>query len=391
MRKFQICVRILVTQGGTKVLIDYGKMAYIKINQLEKRIETLEKDLAKSVYNTLFFDFTTPEKLTNFDKSVKFISNGDTAVKVEILISIPSSTRLQYQVKHNESLIKSGYCQSLESVITFDLGAHNGENTLELIISSQVELEFNYLKLTLGGQIDYHSQKRKLSLSTTTYSDYVAYQNGDFATVYSYYSGSLVNVLEYSGILDISLLGFDGNKLYIGLVNENNELKIETLTERGERYASGQTLAKNVSSVCGYLNENGVSVVFSKAGEIMLGNYQIGSEFAYEKTGRRGLLVSADSDVLGAYVVHGDYRPTKLVDGFATYVLEKGENYHITKTYGGYAIRYGAGGRLYKQEINGGVLNPVKLSTYDEIIRLCDGKYIKRVRDVLTVGKEENV
>ncbi len=372
------------------MLIDYGKRAYIKISELEKRVNKLEEKIEKSTYNTLFFDLTTPEKFTRFDKSVKFISNGDAVVKGEISISLPSNIYLNYQIKFQNIIVKSGMASAYESVITFDVGANDGENVLEIIISSSTEFEFSLIKITLGGKIDYFSQKRKLSLSTTGHSDYVIYQNGDFATLYLYSLNSLVKILDYNDVFDVSLLGFDGEKLYIAVVSSDNKLRFETLTKDGEHVLNDTSLVNNVSSVCGYLVENVVKVIFSKAGEIMTGNLINGS-FNFEKTGRKGALVTADSDVVDCFVIYGDYKPTKFVDYSATYVLEKGENYHIVKTESGYLIFFKISDRLYKQEISSGVQKPSKLTPCDEMIRLYDGKYIKRVRDALMVGIEENV
>ncbi len=377
-------------QGGINVLIDYGKRAYIKLNELEKRLISLEKKLEKSAYTTLFFDLTTDESRNSFIKNVKFLSKGDSVVKAELFITLGSLVYLNYQVKLNGKIIKSGTTSTLESVIAFDVGSIEGENSLELSLSSSTNFKFDNLKLTLGGQVEYYLQKRKLSLSTTTYSDYIIYQNGDLATLYYYADGNLSKVIDYNEVFDVSLLGFDGIKLYIGIVNKLNELKIEALDVYGERECS-ITLDKNVSSVCGYLNENGVTVIYSKAGDILMANYQSNGSFFSEKTGRRGALVTCDSDAYQVYVVYGDYKPTKLVDYFATYVLDKGENYHVIKTDGGYIVRYALDGRLYEQEVTNVTKKSINLSSCDEILRLNDGKYIKRVRDVLSVGKEEDV
>ncbi len=372
------------------MVIDYGKRAYIKLSELEKRLASLEKKLEKSAYTTLFFDLTAGESASSFIKNLKFLSKGDSVVKAELFITLNSLVYLNYQVKLNGKLIKSGTTSTLESVIAFDVGAIDGENSLEIMLSSSANFKFDNLKLTLGGQVEYYLQKRKLSLSTTTYSDYIIYQNGNLATLFYYEDGNLSKMLELSEIFDVSLLGFDGIKLYVGVVNKVNELKIETIDVYGERESS-IALDKNVSSVCGYLNENGVTVIYSKAGDILMANYRSNGSFFSEKTGRRGALVTCDSDTYQVYVVYGDYKPTKLVDYYATYVLDKGENYHVIKTDGGYIVRYALDGRLYEQEVTSVTKKPTMLSSCDEMVRLNDGKYLKRVRDVLTVGKEEDV
>lgn len=373
------------------MLIDYGKRAYLKMSELEKRIEKIEKEIEKSTYNTLVFDLSSPENAINFYKGVKFLAKGDNQLKGELIITINSSANANYQIKLNGAVVKIGKISGSENVISFDLAVYDGENLIELDFSSSVAFSFSVLKITLIGQIEYLSQKRKLSLASTTFSDYIIYQNGNFATLYNYSLSSLVKVFDYDDVLDVSLLGYVNEILYIGIVNKENILTLETLSLGGDVYKDGVVLSKNVSSVCGYASGNGVKIVFSKAGEVMQGDYVLGDAFTYQKTGRRGAFVTADADVYGAYVIYGDYKPCKLVDYTATYVLEKGDNYHIAKLNENYIIRYAKEERLYKQEINGVTVNPIKLSACNEIIRLYDGKYIKRVRDVLTIGKEENV
>lgn len=373
------------------MLIDYGKMAYVKINELNKRIEKLEKQVNKSTYNTLVFDLTPPEKGYAFDKVIKFLSNGDGVVKGELTVSIPESASVTYQIIFQNKTVKMGSVTAIESVITFELSANDGENEVDLKFSSTEDLKFDGLKVTLGGQVEYLSQKRKLSLSTTTFSDYIIYLNADVATLYEYSLGSLVKVCDYFNVLDVSLLGYANQQLYVAVISEENELSFETISSDGERVKNPNVTIKNVSSIYGYVSDSGINVVFSKAGNILVGEYGYDGTFNYQKTGRRGAFVTGDSDVLGVYIIYGEYKPTKLVDYSATYVLEKGENYHVAVFNDEIVVRFNYGGRLYKQTLNGGLSKPVKLSACDEIIRLYDGKYVKRVRDVLTVGKEEDV
>lgn len=371
------------------MLIDYGKRAYIKLGELEKRIVQLENQIKKTAYNTLFFDLTTPEIITKLNKSVKFLSNGDSLVKGEVFLGVPQGAFVNYQISCKGLVIKYGKTSSLENIITFDFAVEDGINSLDFTFYSSVEFEFNSIKITLGGQIDYYNQKRKLSLATTGYSDYIIYQYGDSATLYDYGLDGLVKVTEFNGVYDISLLGFSNEKLYVAVIDDKNALTIQTLDISKDTISKSSVLSKNVSSVCGYISQDRVKVIFSKTGEIMVGEYSFNQTFSFEKSGRRGDKVTADSSVIDAYVIYGDYKPTKFVEYFATYVLNKGENYHVIKDGDAYLIYYGLDGWLYKQTVNGNVSKPIKLSACDEILKLHDGKYIKRVRDVLTVENED--
>ncbi len=70
----------------------------------------------------------------------------------------------------------------------------------------------------------------------------------------------------------------------------------------------------------------------------------------------------------------------------STYVINKGENYHVKRHFDGYEIIMSSDGKLLSQTVHDKVGDLLKLEFCDEEVTLFDGKILKRVRDKLTIG-----
>ena len=71
----------------------------------------------------------------------------------------------------------------------------------------------------------------------------------------------------------------------------------------------------------------------------------------------------------------------------STFVISKGENYHLKKESDGYEITISNDGKLLRQTVYGKVSEVLKLEFCDEAVTLFDGKILRRVRDKLTIGE----
>lgn len=72
----------------------------------------------------------------------------------------------------------------------------------------------------------------------------------------------------------------------------------------------------------------------------------------------------------------------------ATYVIEKGENYHFVKTENGYEITYSNENKLFSQEITNLPNTPKSIDFFDEKITLYDGKKLTRIKDLISFSEE---
>ena len=72
----------------------------------------------------------------------------------------------------------------------------------------------------------------------------------------------------------------------------------------------------------------------------------------------------------------------------ATYVIEKGENYHFVKTENCYEITYSNENKLFSQEITNLPNTPKSIGFFDEKITLYDGKKLTRIKDLISFSEE---
>ena len=365
--------------------LDYGKRAYIKVTELEKRLDDFINSLAKNTVKTLTFNLSTPEIKATNERIFKF--NALTDGVVSLKISIPStSSNCYFELYHNGVEIKSGSTGGNAFDFELSLDSYQGENEISLILRCGMPVSTSGLTATAVGTIDYIKAKRRLSVTSVNEVSYVAYLDSGYYTLYSYTQGVIKEIMRSSAI-DVCVLGYVSNELYIATIEEDNGLRITYYDLDSSVSLTTTPIVKGVSSVCGYISNNAITVIFVKTGEVFIGEYIKNEPFSYRSTYRRGSEVFADANSPDAYVIFDGFKPTKFVDFSATYVLQKGENYHVSKINGGYNVTFSQGGKQYMQTVYDRVLNVEALGFYDEFVTLADGKTIKRVRENLTIGE----
>ncbi len=69
--------------------------------------------------------------------------------------------------------------------------------------------------------------------------------------------------------------------------------------------------------------------------------------------------------------------------------LKFGDKYHLTKEGDNYAIEFSDGNKIFSQTISGNQASPFITVDYcEERVKLFNGKYLLRSRDVLSIKKE---
>ncbi len=71
-----------------------------------------------------------------------------------------------------------------------------------------------------------------------------------------------------------------------------------------------------------------------------------------------------------------------------TYVLDKGNNYHIIKVDEGYVLNFNNENKLLSQRVKDVPETVETIAFCDEKIPLVDGKYLIRVRDSLIISED---
>ena len=71
-------------------------------------------------------------------------------------------------------------------------------------------------------------------------------------------------------------------------------------------------------------------------------------------------------------------------------VFLNGNNFHIEKSENNYTIYYHDNGICYKVEVVDKIISqPVKMGEFEEIIKLKDNRYVKRVNDLILISEGE--
>ncbi len=71
-------------------------------------------------------------------------------------------------------------------------------------------------------------------------------------------------------------------------------------------------------------------------------------------------------------------------------VFLNGNNFHIEKLEDKLMVYYENNGSCYKVEVvDKEISEPIKIGEFEEIIKLKDGRYIKRVNDLIVISKGE--
>ena len=70
-------------------------------------------------------------------------------------------------------------------------------------------------------------------------------------------------------------------------------------------------------------------------------------------------------------------------------VFLNGKNFHIEKSGEKLIIYYEDNGSCFKVEVlDKQISEPIKIGEFEEIIKLSDGRYVKRVNDLIVIVKE---
>ena len=293
---------------------DYGKIAYAKVLELENRVKELKTALENSTVNLLSFDLTTPETRAVFNKKAYFLCKEDGNLVVSLEVKASVSSLIYYQAIVNGKIIKSSSFSGGELKLNFECGISKGDGLIQINISCAERFKIDNFHLSLSGKIKYFESERRVSYVNLNNESFVSYLNGQNAVLYRYETGfQLESHYQLGEVKDACIAGYVNDRLYMLFINLKNELKVlvyDPIEYFGEIYSLD---VSGVTSVCGYPYLDGVKVVFTKKGEVCLGDYVVSTKFTYERTKRRGAKVTCDSNSIGAYVISDGFKASKLI------------------------------------------------------------------------------
>lgn len=364
---------------------DYGKIAYYKVLELENKLKNIEEKIKQTKYQNLTFSLPFLETKSVFSRRFSFDAIIDTIVNFSLYFKPSYTQNIEYEILLNGTIIKSGTFSNSENALEFDNLAISGLNTVIINLNGENSFFIKELNVTVSGNITYSNVHRRVSSLTLSDCNYILTINENQFEIYKYTSdGGLKSLYRRNGILDCHLSAIINDKLYVLYIDLEFNLYCFTYQPSvgGTFYDLG---ISGVTSVCGYKLDNGVRVYLSKANYVHVGTFIAGEKFEIEKTNRRGAKVTCEGDIQGVYLISDAYKFSKLITSSATFVVEKGENYHY-KTYDiGFRVYYKNSNQVYYQDIQEYVNSPKVFKFCDEVIKLYDNKFLVRVRENLTI------
>ena len=165
---------------------DYGKKAYLKVLELEKRVDKIDKELSSNTHSSLLFDLATPEMLAKYNKSVNFCAINDCVSKIDINIKCSVESEITYKIYIDSNVIKSGSFTGGKDSFSIEAPLQKGTAKLSFEFDSEVHFSFSVLSISVSGLVKYLNVDRRLSCIEYSGKNYITYLNEGVLNFYSY-------------------------------------------------------------------------------------------------------------------------------------------------------------------------------------------------------------
>lgn len=299
------------------VVNDYGKRAYVKLCDLENRIEKLENFAIETAYSEIFFNFNEGVENTNFTRSFKVLAlkEGRYTIDGSVQTNLFSLNGVLVKIYVGEVLAGSFINNTdIELPYVFEVVFSKGVNVIRIELSAETKFTVKEFNLKVRGYVSYVESKNSLSHTLYNGVDYTLQFLDEKALLFTYTpSTGLVLVNTFYNLLESSILGVDSNNIYILAITKERTLKIISYNYTTLEITEISLQVNNVLSACGFSVDGGFKIYFSILNEVYVGNYYFDSEFNYTSTGRKGVKLYADSDTLNTIIVVDAFNNAKLV------------------------------------------------------------------------------
>lgn len=299
------------------VIDDYGKRSYIKILELEKRLEKIENETTELKVNSLNFNFEDLKSENYKEKEFSFIAHKQGRYVVDGIIHTDLLTLSGVNVKILVNGVEAtNFINNIdvELPFSFETAFVKGENKILIKLSAQENFSLFNLKINLTGFIDYIVKNNRLSTFKSSNCDYVLHLSGNEGMLMTYnFSTGLVHTATFSSVKDMVLLGEDNDNIDILYTDLNNNLKLKKIDLQGTVKSDILLNVKNVSSIASSKIDGGFKIYFSALAEIFEGEYFFNGEFSYRSTGRKGIKVYADCDTPNCYIIVDRFNNAKFI------------------------------------------------------------------------------
>ena len=278
-------------------ITDYGRLAYNKLTELNKRIEALEKASVNAVYNKLLYGFS--DTLVSggvFETKFKFSCTRDKGLKITFSAQTSDENGLERYVKatlNGTEIINSdfgGFHDLLYEVSAF---CEKGDASLTVKISCGGSFRIKTLAVTVAGYAEYKTADDYVSCAEFTDKTVIMLKDYNSAYLFEYKDGAAGIKTLVSDVIKGGICKINNDYLAFARINGGGELYYEKYTASGFLLAGSVKLSGKAAGAAIIQNGNSAQVFAVIGGRIKRFNVSEDFSFSVEITGYEAKEISA--------------------------------------------------------------------------------------------------
>lgn len=296
---------------------EYGKIAYLKMLELEKELSTLKNSLNKKTSNELHFVSENDDNNSQ-EYSKTFILNVIESGKYNFHGIIKNDFESENVILVNfylngQLVLTKNISDILENEYTFDALCESGKNELIVTFSGQNVFSLKYISVSLTR---YESDGVYHRLSKIEYDgqEYLLNVNANIATIYKINeSDQLVEILSFN-CKDAQLCYATSTIIRLVYIDENSNLCLKLVEIYSNNVIDEPLNIGGVISVACYKKGDILRLIYTRFSQVYYCDYDVSlGIFSITKTTKKGNIVYSEPKVAGVYLIVDFTSKTKLV------------------------------------------------------------------------------
>ncbi len=295
---------------------DYGKIAYLKIVELEKQLSKLQETITIQNNSSMYFISENDNNNTAvYEKTFVFNSKNSGKYSIDGIINaeIETGTLLFIDIYLDDCFMDTrviGMNDDLE--YSLNLLIKKGKNSL--IFKFRSDTVFNVKKITAN----IHKSENSNTFNRITK---IPKENGDYVLIVKdkYANLQIIDNGEREAITiskftlkDGIILYHDSDYIYVSYISSNYELFLRKINKETYEYTDENLKVNGVNSVAGYYKDGNLVIIFVKFNQVHIGKYNF-STFTYENVGQIANRVYTEPSISDLYIITNSQDKTKLI------------------------------------------------------------------------------
>ena len=326
------------------------------VNKLDRQVKNNYKN--SIIFESSFNDYKFYFKVINSCQGyVEIVVNGE-ETNVEILLNdLPLFTG---KIKKS----KIFYC-----------GFYVGENKIVVNVDN---CEY-YLKI--HGNVEYLTEKSSLSVANFIENNVLAYFNGYSVMFFLESNSSLQLLNSVEKVISGSIIGVNGNLLYVAYVDDKSDAYIGCLNINTNVFSMLINLNYKAISIGGYFNNDKFVIYVSRLNAVYKAEFSLTQPIVFNAINVTGKKLSVNYLIKDAFICIDNVNTAKIAilngENYFCYTLPRGSNYHLYFDNNQYLIGY-YDGVLYRNITfnNGKVISDTPVAYTREMIKIQNKTFI---------------